>query len=303
LKQPLFSIIIPTFNRPEQLTVCLKALAHLEYPRERFEVIVVDDGSEKPLHGVVEPFLNQYDLTLITQPNAGAGAARNTGAIRAKGKILAFTDDDCAPSPNWLKRMAAAFNQLPDGIIGGRVLNAIPGNPYSATSQLMHEAVYAYYNAKPNQAKFLATNNLALPADRFRTIGGFDTTFFRAEDNELCNRWLQHGYRMIYVPEIVVYHTHALTFSSFWMQHFNYGRAAYHGHQVSLRRGWGRVKVDPRFYCHLFRHPFRQACKRRVLLFEVLLLVSHIAKAAGFLREKTHRTELPLADEGQLKCR
>ena len=286
LKLPFFSIIIPTCDRPRQMIVCLKALAQLDYPRKRFEVIVVDDGSEKPLQGVVAPFLKRFDLILLTQPNAGAAAARNTGAVRAKGKLLAFTDDDCAPSPNWLQKLAVAFDLLPDCIIGGRVLNAIPSNQYSATSQLMHEAVYSYFNAKPNQAKFLATNNLALPADRFRTIGGFDTTFFRAEDNELCNRWLQHGYRMIYAPELVVYHAHALTFRSFWMQHFNYGRAAFHGHQVSLRRGWGRVKVDPKFYCHLFRYPFQQACKKRVLLFEVLLVVSHIAKAAGFICER-----------------
>lgn len=96
-EQPFFSIIIPTYNRPERLATCIQSLAHLDYSRDRFEVIVVDDGSPMPLEPVVAPFQNKFDVTLIKQPNAGPATARNTGAARASGQFLVFTDDDCMP--------------------------------------------------------------------------------------------------------------------------------------------------------------------------------------------------------------
>ena len=100
--QPFFSIIVPTYNRPRQLADCLRALSALDYPRRRFEVIVVDDGSASPLAEVVAPFHPLFRLTLVTQDNAGPAAARNTGAALAQGEFLAFTDDDCLPSGRWL---------------------------------------------------------------------------------------------------------------------------------------------------------------------------------------------------------
>jgi GT2 family glycosyltransferase len=100
------------------------------------------------------------------------------------------------------KLPATRYARTPDHMLGGRALNALPDNLFSTTSQLMTDAVYAYYNDDPRQAHFFTTNNLALPADRFRAIGGFDTTFPLAasEDREFCDRWLHHGYQMTYAP-------------------------------------------------------------------------------------------------------
>jgi len=69
-------------------------------------VIVVDDGSEMPLEAVVAAFHDQLDVTLLTEPHAGPATARNTGAVRAKGEFLAFTDDDCTPASDWLQTLA-----------------------------------------------------------------------------------------------------------------------------------------------------------------------------------------------------
>ena len=292
LKGPFFSIIVPTCDRPGQMAVCLEALTQLDYPRERFEVIVVDDGSLTPLDQVVAPYRRQLDLSLIKQNKSGPGAARNAGAACAKGIFLAFTDDDCTPASDWLRKLEARFDVLSDCLIGGRVLNASSDNFYSAANQLMHDAVYAYFNADPYQARFLASNNLALPADRFLALGGFDTTLPLAagEDNELCDRWRYQGYRMTYAPEVLVYHAQSCTRRSFWKQHFNRGRASYHYRQMRPSRGWGRCKEDPNFYLHLFIYPFWQVNSVNVLLLEALLLISHVAKFAGFLSEKANRT-------------
>src|SRR5437870_3627411 len=92
---PTFSIIVPTFQRPVQLATCLQALAGLRYPRERFEVFVVDDGSSVPPSDVVARIRGEINITLLIQHHSGPAAARNAGAERARGHVLAFTDDDC----------------------------------------------------------------------------------------------------------------------------------------------------------------------------------------------------------------
>lgn len=244
---PTFSIIIPTYARPQQLTACLQALAQLEYPCERFEVIIVDDGSEVPLDVLVKPFAPQLNVTVIRQSHAGPATARNTGAARATGQFLAFTDDDCAPAPDWLHTLAMRFAQTPEDAVGGQILNALPDNPYSTASQLVVSYIYTYYNAVPTQAQFCTSNNLTVPADRFRTIGGFDTTFpyAAAEDREFCARWLHTGYKMTYAPEVVVYHAHPLTLRSFSRQHFNYGREACRFFHLRARRNQSLHRLKP----------------------------------------------------------
>lgn len=246
-----FSIIVPTYNRPGQLATCLQALARLDYPHDCFEVIVVDDGSEMPLDKIVASCSNHLVVTLLRQKNAGPAAARNTGAEHARGTFLAFTDDDCVPAPDWLQTLRAHFVSTPDRMIGGQTLNALPLNQYATASQLIVDLVYAYYNADSEQARFVASNNLSLPAASFRTLGGFDSTFVTSEDRELCDRWLHHGYRMIYAPEVIVHHAHALTLRTFWWQHFNYGRGAMRFHQTRAQRNSGHFWQDLGFYQRL----------------------------------------------------
>jgi glycosyltransferase involved in cell wall biosynthesis len=278
-----FSIVIPTRNRPAQLKACLESISRLDYPADRFEVIVVDDGSQTSLERVVSPFREQIDLTLFSQRNSGPGIARNHGAGKARGRLLAFTDDDCMPAADWLKALAARFAGTPDRAIGGRTLNALPGNPYSSTSQAIMDFVYAHYNANPDHPRFFASNNLAMPADLFNSIDGFDRGWPLAasEDRELCDRWLQYGYRMTYAPEAVVYHAHSLTLSGFWRQHFNYGRGAYRFHQVRAQRGQGPFKPEVRFYMGLLHYSFLQKYTRLL----PILAMWQLANTAGFLCE------------------
>lgn len=287
--QPFFSIVIPTYNRPERLATCLQSLARLDYPRERFEVIAVDDGSEMPVECAVEPVQSQLHIMLLKQPNAGPAKARNTGAFRAKGEFLAFTDDDCTPAPDWLTTLAARFAEFPDSIIGGRTVNALSDNLYSTASQVLIDYLYGYYNASAEGASFFASNNFALSAERFRALGGFDTSFplAAAEDREFCDRWLHKGYPMIYAPEVLVYHAHRLALPAFWRQHFNYGRGAFCFHQVRAQRNREPVKVEPfSFYLNLLTYPFVQPLHQPALLLTGLLFLSQVANVAGFFWER-----------------
>lgn len=290
---PIFSIVIPTYNRPAQLAVCLQACARLDYPRDRFEVIVVDDGGATPLDAVVARFHGMLAIKLLRHENAGPAAARNRGVSEARGEFLAFTDDDCAPESNWLRALASQFVASPDCAVGGQTLNALAHNIYSGASQLLISYLFSYYNAVPRAARFFPSNNLAFPAERFRAIGGFDVTYPRAagEDRELCDRWLHCGYRMVYVEEAVVRHAHDLTFRTFLRQHFHYGCGAFCFHRIRARRGLHRIKVEPlSFYINMLRFPFVSTRGLRAPSLMLLLVVAQVANAAGFFWKCTTGT-------------
>jgi len=289
---PRFSIVIPTYNRPAQLAICLQACAGLDYRHDRFEVIVVDDGGSTPLDEIIGRFHGALTLKLLRQENTGPAAARNRGVSEASGEFLAFTDDDCAPAPNWLRALAEQCITSPDCAVGGRTENVLTHNLYSTASQLLISYLFSYYNAVPRAATFFPSNNLAFPAARFRDIGGFDMTYPRAagEDRELCDRWLHHGHRMVYAVEAVVYHAHDLSLLTYWFQHFHYGQGALCFHQVRANRGQRRIKVEPpMFYLNMLRYPFVSAQGVKALFLTFLLVTAQVANATGFLWERIRK--------------
>lgn len=291
-----FSVIVPTYMRPERLRACLEAFASLSYPRDRFEVIVVDDGSERPPESAVAAFSGRIDARLVSQPHSGPAGARNRGTAEARGEILAFSDDDCAPAPDWLDKLATRFSAMPDCAVGGRTLNALPDNVYSHASQLLIDYLYSYYNADPDEARFFTSNNLALPAHRFRAIGGFDPSFKTAggEDRDLCARWLHAGYKVIYAPEALVYHAHPLTPRSLWRQYFGYGRGAYYFYQARARSGMGGFRLEPlAFYLNMLRYPFLRAPAGEALRVSAVVALARVASVTGHLWERArHRAAL-----------
>jgi GT2 family glycosyltransferase len=156
---------------------------------------------------------------------------------------------------------------------------------------LIVDFVYAYYNADPSQARFFASNNLAFPVDRFRALGGFDTTFRTSEDRDLCDRWLHHAYRMTYAPEVIVSHAHQLPLRTFWRQHFNYGRGAFRFHRARARRGSRFFRSDLAFYARLpdvLRQEVSERPGTQALLLTALLGVWQGANAIGFWWEAVH---------------
>jgi glycosyltransferase involved in cell wall biosynthesis len=290
-KRPLFSVIIPTYNRPRQLVSCLESLNHLDYPRDRFEVIVVDDGSTICIDNVLAHFQNQYDVTLLKQPKGGPAMARNTGAARAKGEFLVFTDDDCPPAYSWLRALCERYDSCSSNrAIGGRLLNVLDHNVYSETSQILIDAVYSYYNANSNQARFFTSNNLCVPTKRFRSIGGFNSNFITSEDREFCARWLANGYNLTYAPEIIVYHAHHLSFYTFLKQHFAYGRGAFLFQQLPFNYNKTLIEFVPKLF-YLLVYPLMKKYSLKIITIETLLIISQLASACGYLWGRMHRTD------------
>jgi GT2 family glycosyltransferase len=282
-----FTVAVPTYNRPERLRACLESLAALDYPRTGFEVIVADDGGSHDLAPVVEPFRRHIDVRLLVEPHRGPASTRNAGAGAARGRFVAFTDDDCAPARDWLVQLRAAFDRLPGHMVGGHTINAIEDHLCPAASQILIDYLYAYFNRDPTDAQFLVSCNVAVPADAYRALGGFNPEFpdAAAEDRDLCDRWRARGLRMAYVPDAVVYHRHALSLAGFWRQHLGYGRGAHRFHMARARRSKTPFKVEPlAFYSRLILYPFKTGASQPAQL-SALLALSQVANVSGFLAE------------------
>jgi GT2 family glycosyltransferase len=298
---PDISVIVPTRNRQRELQRSLRALSAQTYPRDRFEVIVVDDGSDSSLALPIAPFHESLRVRLIEQKNAGPARARNTGAEQAAGALLAFTDDDCEPQPEWLTALNERFHQRPDDAIGGETVNGLPENVYSTASQLLVDYLYGYYarptaqgvGGEPATRPFFTSNNFAVSAALFRRVGGFDESFPLAagEDREFCDRWQECGYGLLRAPEAHIRHLHALSFATFWRQHVGYGRGAFHLRSARAKRGAPPVGIEPlSFYGRLLTYPLRATRPPRAWLLMALLGVSQVANALGYALEMRRRS-------------
>ena len=280
-----FSIVIATRDRPEQLSSCLIALDALDYPRELYEVIVVDDGGDSDLDGVVAGA--GENVRLIRQEHRGPAAARNRGANEAHLDVLAFTDDDCRPAPSWLRELTARMDG--DGGAGGRTVAGRPHNPYAVVSQAIVDVVYGFYNRDPNAARFFASNNVAFPAGCFRELGGFDERFRTAEDRELCDRWVASGRVLRFAPGALVVHDRPLTFAAFLSQFFHYGRGAFRFHWKRRAQGRGLgMLAELSFYARLPRAAVKALAERsspRLPVGVALIALWQFANLLGFLTE------------------
>jgi glycosyltransferase involved in cell wall biosynthesis len=177
---------------------CLEALLRQEFDRSQYEVVVVDDGTGTETRRVVDAFANRgIDLRYIpVAGNHGPAAARNAGLRISRGEIIAFTDDDCIPERQWLRKGTSAFV---DGVAGasGRVVVPLPARPSDYE-----------LNVSRLQLSQFVTANCFYRRPALLGIGGFDERFRTAwrEDSDLLFRLLKEQKRLVEAPEAVVVH-------------------------------------------------------------------------------------------------
>ena len=285
---PSFTIVIPTYDRPTGLQRVVRSLMELDYPRERFDVVIVDDGGDAPVRSLLAGLDVAFRLEVVRQANRGPASARNHGARLAHGNFLAFTDDDCAPESGWLRALALCLLDDPGRLVGGRTINGIPENPFSAASQDLIGYMQEHYKRESSPRGFFPSNNIAMAANAFREIGGFDESFPLAagEDRHFCERWLASGRLMGYAPDAVVQHHHSLTLRTFWRQHFNYGRGAFHLRRARSHTRRHGQRLEPlSFYLGLLTSPLRGGRSLKALRDVTLMVIMQLATATGFVRE------------------
>ncbi len=193
------SVIISTHNRRRELTRCLKRLQIQELSKDRFELIIVDDGSEIPVSQYSDELVGtDLDVIFLRQDHAGPSVARNLAASISRGSILAFTDDDCIPKSTWLikglNRLTSEENWV--GLEG------------AIEPVLLEDSHQKLGRVVSNTAGGLfATANMFYRKEAFFAAGSFDTRFIfpYREDTELARRILRLG-RIGFAPDVIVKH-------------------------------------------------------------------------------------------------
>lgn len=168
------SIVIPTFNRKRLLEKCLHSLINQDYSESDFEIIICDDGSTDTTEAMVAEAIKsnkKYTIKYLKQSNQGPAVARNMGIDSSKGKVIAFTDDDCQPDRNWLKQIEASFQK--GDIVGvGGVTYSISQEITPFTHQIENSERWSF-----------PTCNVAYKRDILIKVGKFDPAFpFTNED-------------------------------------------------------------------------------------------------------------------------
>ena len=203
----MVSVIVPVRNDAAGLATLLPALLAQTYPRERTEILVVDNGSTDESRAVAERFEAEHPgliRVLVEDRVASSYAARNAGLRAASGQMLAFTDADCTPDPDWIAAGVRALQDSPADLAGGRVVFSLAPRPSAAA---LYDAI-SYLRTGYNVAKVgtASTANLFATRRVLEAIGPFGASLRSGGDAIWTQRATVAGLALAYAPEAVVAH-------------------------------------------------------------------------------------------------
>jgi GT2 family glycosyltransferase len=236
---PFVSVIVTALDVRTHIKESLISLLRMDYPRERHEILVVDNGSKDGTTEIVK----QLPVRYLWEGRRGVSHARNRGIVESKGDILAFTDPDCLASRRWLPELVRAFEGEGVGGVAGEIVpfpGKTPAEQYAARRRSHSQMRPMKHALHP----FAMTPNVAYRREVFQQIGLFDTRFPGGgwEDADLCWRFFRGTHFTLgYAPNAVVFHRYRTTVREFFIQHVRYGDglariyAKYHG---DLSPGW-----------------------------------------------------------------
>jgi GT2 family glycosyltransferase len=232
----LISLIVCTRNRTSSLDACLEHIGRLESPGE-WELVIVDNGSSDGTANLLKGFAEQapFRVVVVEEPRCGLGRARNAGIAAATGEILAFTDDDCYVSSDFLKQVLEVFKDQRIGYMGGRVLLYDPTDlPETIRTETKIRIIEAHSFIRAGE---LQGANMAVRKSLVAKIGAFDpelgagSRFCSGEDADFQARASASGATGIYHPGPLVWHHHGRKPGKCYeklMRGYHYGRGAYY---------------------------------------------------------------------------
>ncbi len=227
----LFSIIVPSYNRSDEIIDLLNSFGKQSILHKKFEVLLVDDGSTDNTEEVVNKFIKEtdYKLSFYKRNHEGPGPARNYGMSKAIGEYFLFIDSDCIADIDWLKNLEIAIqNEKPDAFGGpdGVLSNFSPMQKaidYSMTSFLTTGGMRGH--SKKKLAKFYPRSfNMGIHKTIYENLGGMGT-LRHGQDLEFSRRIVASGAKVIPIDNAKVYHKRRTSLRKFFKQMFNWGVA------------------------------------------------------------------------------
>lgn len=221
-----YSIIIPVYNRPDEVDELLNSLT--QQTVRDFEVIVVEDGSSVTCEHVVKRYEQQLNIRYFNKPNSGPGQTRNYGAERSSGEYLLILDSDCILPPGYLAAIEEELKRQPADAFGGPDR---AHDSFTSTQKAINYAMTSFFTTggirggKKKMDKFYPRSfNMGLKADAYRALGGFSKMRF-GEDIDLSIRIFKGGYSCRLFPEAWVWHKRRTDLKKFFKQVYNSGIA------------------------------------------------------------------------------
>lgn len=227
--EPFFSIIVPVYNRPQEVDELLNSLCTQTVTD--FEVIIVEDGSSVPCEAVCQRYANRLNIHYFAKPNSGPGLSRNYGAEHAKGTYLLILDSDVILPADYLSNIRIELQRQPVDAFGG------PDRAHESFSHVQKAINYAMTSffttggirgGKKKMDKFYPRSfNLGVRREVFAALGGFSDMRF-GEDIDFSIRIFRSGYTCRLFPSAWVWHKRRATFRQFFKQVHNSGIARIH---------------------------------------------------------------------------
>jgi hypothetical protein len=241
------SLIICTRNRAAQLEKCLASIQKADAPGISLEIVLVDNGSTDHTQQVICGFagVSAFPVEVAEEPKPGLGVARNAGLAKARGEVIAFTDDDCYLARDYLLRVSAVFSAGRFQYCGGRVLRYDPCDSLYGCDESQEPKCFPPFRAL--EPGTIRGANMAFQRGVVDRVGWFDPIFgagtaFRCEDIDYCARASLAGFTGAYIPNLVVFHHHGRkpgTDLSEIERSDAYARGAYYAKFILEGKGFG----------------------------------------------------------------
>jgi len=205
---PSISVIIPVKDQPQNLIACLESLNSLEYPKDKLEIIVVDDGSREDISKAV----SLSGIRIIRhEESKGPATSRNEGAEHAGGELLAFLDSDCIAGKNWLRELVPFFRISTVGAVGGYVDGYYKNSfldRYELVASSLNMGTRLLIEGGTESTFYVPTANMLVKREVFMSTNGFKNGMYIGEDVDFCWRMRNLGHSLLYVPVGSISHKH-----------------------------------------------------------------------------------------------
>lgn len=222
---PVFSVIIPVYNRPEELDILLTSLSKQSF--RDFEVIIVEDGSTKDARSVYEKFSGTLDIKYYHKQNSGPGPSRNMGFEHASGAYMVMFDSDCILPYNYFEIVLSHLKAHPLDAWGGPDRSHSTFSPRQQAMAITMSSVLTTGGIRggKNQSENFQPRsfNMGFSREVYKNTGGFKFTRL-AEDIELSMRMKKAGFKVGLIADAFLYHQRRTTFGQFFKQVRNFGK-------------------------------------------------------------------------------
>ncbi len=218
---PSISVIIPVYNGEQTLSRCLESLLNQNYPRDSYEIIVVENGSTDATTEVAQ----RYPVRVLHNSEQGPASARNMGIANSQAEIIAFTDADCIAHVDWLRELVQPYSDPEVGGVAGEIL-AYEHDERNITERFSDEftPLRNFTKSDKDFLPYLFTANASYRRTVLVQLGGFNASLFTGEDVDLSWRLqIETNLHVCYVPQAIIYHHHRSSRRKLARQYRQYG--------------------------------------------------------------------------------